>query len=198
MLGEEGQVCNQYEYNAFGEFTRREETVPNRFGFAGEQFDAATDLYYLRARFYNPVIGRFLQEDTYYGDGLNLYTYCHNNPVGYVDPSGHAEICPEKRAAVDELMKKGISEEEALAEYQKYRDLPENKGLSAEEVSKIIVGKKLGLIPGKEGVVTGGSSAILGKNIFNEMGLDPNSPRTGYQAQHIIPKELRDHPVIKK
>ena len=45
--------------------------------------------YYLRARFYNPVIGRFTQEDTYYGDGLNLYQYCQANPVGYVDPSGH-------------------------------------------------------------------------------------------------------------
>ena len=48
-----------------------------------------TQQYYLRARFYNPVIGRFTQEDTYYGDGLNLYQYCQANPVGYVDPSGH-------------------------------------------------------------------------------------------------------------
>jgi len=30
-----------------------------------------------------------LNEDTYYGDGLNLYAYCHNNPVNFVDPSGH-------------------------------------------------------------------------------------------------------------
>ena len=59
-----------------------------------EMRDAVTGQYYLRARFYNPVIARFLSEDTYYGDGLNLYAYCHNNPVGYVDPSGH--ICEEK------------------------------------------------------------------------------------------------------
>ena len=51
--------------------------------------DPVTQQYYLRARFYNPVIGRFTQEDTYYGDGLNLYQYCQANPVGYVDPSGH-------------------------------------------------------------------------------------------------------------
>lgn len=45
--------------------------------------------YYLRDRYYNPVVGRFLQEDTYRGDGLNLYAYCANNPVVYYDPSGH-------------------------------------------------------------------------------------------------------------
>ena len=66
-----------------------------------EMRDAVTGQYYLRARFYNPVIARFLREGTYYGDGLNLYAYCHNNPVGYVDPSGH--ICEEK---YQELKKK--------------------------------------------------------------------------------------------
>ncbi len=43
-------------------------------------------------------MGRFLQEDTYRGDGLNLYAYCANNPVGYFDPSGYKKqntICTE-------------------------------------------------------------------------------------------------------
>ncbi|WP_206106284.1 RHS repeat-associated core domain-containing protein [Paenibacillus dendritiformis] len=44
--------------------------------------------YYLRARFYNPVIARFTQEDEYRGDSLNLYAYVGNNPIKYVDPSG--------------------------------------------------------------------------------------------------------------
>ena len=76
-----GTVLNHYAYDAFGNRTVEEETVENRFGFAGEMMDAVTGQYYLRARFYNPVIARFLSEDTYYGDGLNLYAYCHNNPV---------------------------------------------------------------------------------------------------------------------
>ena len=96
-----GTVLNHYAYDAFGNRTVEEETVENRFGFAGEMLDAVTGQYYLRARFYNPVIARFLSEDTYYGDGLNLYAYCHNNPVGYVDPSGH--ICEKK---YQELKKK--------------------------------------------------------------------------------------------
>ena len=45
--------------------------------------------YYLRARYYNPVLGRFMQEDVYQGDGLNRYAYCRNNSVVNYDPSGY-------------------------------------------------------------------------------------------------------------
>ena len=80
---------NHYEYDAFGNTVSCEEQVHNRFRYTGEQYDPLTGQYYLRARYYNPVIARFTQEDTYYGDGLNLYTYCQNNPILYHDPTGH-------------------------------------------------------------------------------------------------------------
>jgi RHS repeat-associated protein len=52
-------------------------------------FDFETGLYYYRARYYNPYIGRFLQTDPVgYSAGMNLYRYCVNNPLSYVDPSG--------------------------------------------------------------------------------------------------------------
>ena len=89
---EAGEILNHYEYDAWGNLTTCEEKVHNRFKFNGQQLDPVTQQYYLRARYYNPVIGRFTQEDTYRGDGLNLYAYCANNPVYYVDPSGHL-IC---------------------------------------------------------------------------------------------------------
>ncbi|URM44118.1 T7SS effector LXG polymorphic toxin [Bacillus velezensis] len=54
------------------------------------------------------------------------------------------------------------------------------------------------LIPGTPGKVTGGSSTKLGKNMFEQMGLPRSTKRTPYQAQHIIPKEFRNHPVLKK
>ena len=83
------QVLNHYEYDAFGNTVSCKEQVENCFRYMGEQYDPLTGQYYLRARYYNPVIARFTQEDTYYGDGLNLYTYCQNNPVLYHDPTGH-------------------------------------------------------------------------------------------------------------
>ena len=87
----QSRVLNHYEYDAFGNTIRCEEQVHNRFRYTGEQYDPLTGQYYLRARYYNPVSARFTQEDTYYGDRLNLYAYCKNNPVVYYDPSGYKD-----------------------------------------------------------------------------------------------------------
>ena len=87
----QSRVLNHYEYDAFGNTIRCEEQVHNRFRYTGEQYDPLTGQYYLRARYYNPVSARFTQEDTYYGDGLNLYAYCKNNPVVYYDPRGYKD-----------------------------------------------------------------------------------------------------------
>jgi len=109
-----GQVLNSYQYDAFGNTTNYAEKVANRFMYAGEQFDKITGQYYLRARYYNPVAGRFTQEDTYRGDGLNLYTYVANNPLKYVDPSGHYYIVIQKdgsyKVVVESVLSAAISE----------------------------------------------------------------------------------------
>jgi RHS repeat-associated protein len=61
----------------------------NPYMFTGRRFDFETGLYYYRARYYNPYIGRFLQTDPIgYDAGINWYLYCHNNPLSYTDPSG--------------------------------------------------------------------------------------------------------------
>ena len=71
-----GNIKNDYWYDAFGNVIDSNQEVHNRIAYTGQQFDSITQKYYLRARFYNPVLGRFTQEDVYRGDGLNLYTYC--------------------------------------------------------------------------------------------------------------------------
>lgn len=89
-------VENCYQYDAFGNLTEKKEGIENRILYTGQQYDQETGQYYLRARYYNPVVGRFLQEDTYRGDGLNLYAYCANNPIVYYDPSGHGCESPQQ------------------------------------------------------------------------------------------------------
>jgi len=95
-----------------------------------------TGQYYLRARYYNPVIGRFLQEDTYYGDGLNLYAYCRNNPVRYYDPSGH-DACP--KALLVQIEGQGIPVVEIAQKIQDIQALVD-KGFNIEEAYKKVTG----------------------------------------------------------
>ena len=66
----------------------------NPFRYRGYYYDTETGLYFLQTRYYDPEVGRFLNRDSVeYADpetinGLNLYAYCLNNPVEYVDPTG--------------------------------------------------------------------------------------------------------------
>ncbi|MDE6420827.1 MAG: hypothetical protein K2K87_09910 [Lachnospiraceae bacterium] len=91
ITGGNGEIQNSYLYDAFGAEAEVYEQFSNRIRYTGQQYDEFTEQYYLRARYYNPVLGRFMQEDVYQGDGLNLYAYCGNNPVVYCDLSGYAE-----------------------------------------------------------------------------------------------------------
>ncbi|HEV8427371.1 MAG TPA: RHS repeat-associated core domain-containing protein [Pyrinomonadaceae bacterium] len=92
-----GAVTDTYTYDAFGNLTARVGTTPNDYLFAGEQFDPDLNLYYLRARYLNQSTGRFVSADTFEGfnedpQSLHKYTYAHNDPVNFADPSGNFEF----------------------------------------------------------------------------------------------------------
>ena len=94
LTNSSGNVIIAYTYDAFGNMTTSTANDTNPFRYCGEYFDVETETYYLRARYYSPATGRFTQRDSfggYYNDplSLNRYTFCHNNPLKYIDPSGH-------------------------------------------------------------------------------------------------------------
>jgi len=108
-----GDVIHTYRYDAFGNQLNGDDVNTNPFRFAGEYFNWETVFIYLRARFYNPLLGRFISEDPHWTirnmqlsddprrtnehlsrytmaplQAGNLYVYVMHNPIKFADPSG--------------------------------------------------------------------------------------------------------------
>jgi RHS repeat-associated protein len=82
-----GAIVNKYSYSPFGESAS---VSSSGFGYTGQRYDSETGLYYYKARYYSPKLGRFLQCDPigYEGGDLNLYAYVRNAPLNFRDPLG--------------------------------------------------------------------------------------------------------------
>lgn len=95
LLDEDGKISKVYEYDSFGNEVDPDKKDDNPFRYCGEYYDKEIEEIYLRARYYQPAVGRFITRDTYTGESddplsLHLYTYCENDGVNHIDPSGHA------------------------------------------------------------------------------------------------------------
>jgi RHS repeat-associated protein len=102
-----GVVTDEYEYDAYGNSFTKQGTTPNNYLYRGEQYDSDLGLYYLRARYYNPMTGRFVSRDPEDGIDtdpatLHKYDYAGGDPVNAIDPTGRATMplpVPQPRGA---------------------------------------------------------------------------------------------------
>jgi RHS repeat-associated protein len=92
LTDDDGKVSASYRTDAFGKVLEQKGTIPNPFIFTGREFDQEIGLYYYRARYYDPALGRFLSQDPEWGPAkLNPYIYALNAPTRYRDPLGLTE-----------------------------------------------------------------------------------------------------------
>ena len=96
-------MVKSYTYDAFGVEQNPSDSDTNPFRYCGEYYDSEIEQIYLRARYYDPAIGRFTQSDPA-RDGSNWYVYCWNNPILFIDPLGKKIELPEYDANGDERL----------------------------------------------------------------------------------------------
>jgi len=86
-------VDNTYVYDSYGNTMQSSGSLPNHSGYTAREFDTETGLLYNRLRYYDPNLGRFVNEDpSGLGGSMNFYAYVNNSPISNVDPLGLA-IC---------------------------------------------------------------------------------------------------------
>lgn len=102
MIDLSGTEVASYVYDAWGNIkdTKGEPTIReiNPIRYRSYVYDTETGLYYLQSRYYDPLTGRFLNADIYCDTGTgtplstNMFAYCENNPVNYLDPNGYVAL----------------------------------------------------------------------------------------------------------
>ena len=129
IVDENGNITHKYQYDEFGKVTMKKEADYNPFQYVGKYGVMALNnhLYYMRARHYDPTIGRFLSEDPIWS--TNLYPYADNNPVMGIDPEG--------LTTVDDAVNNYIALENNLSRI--YGKNTEQYNLAMESVNKKFV-----------------------------------------------------------
>ena len=94
-----GKAVQEHSYGPFGETFDSSGTSQNTMKYTGREQDDETGLYYYRARYYDPELGRFISEDPIgFKGGINFYAYVGNNPLNYRDPTGHYALADDAAA----------------------------------------------------------------------------------------------------
>lgn len=114
VTDQDGRVAASYQYDPFGNVLRRDGAFDCPLLFGAHRYEPLFDLYYMRARFYDPAAGRFLSRDHVRGDiedslSTNPYLYVRNSPRDFIDPLGLFSIS----SALAEIFSWGDAKETA-------------------------------------------------------------------------------------
>ena len=142
MTDASGNIVESYKYDAWGRTTSygssggelNSSAIGNRYCWQGREYSFRTGFYYFRARWADPVTGRWLSNDPIgISGGLNQYVFCGNNPVSFTDPFGLCE-----RRAVDDLIDLHEGGQFFLEDADKARDRYMNDLLKRIDYSSMI------------------------------------------------------------
>ena len=178
-----GQRLNHLQYDSFGNLLAQSApTIATRYGFTGRELDTSLGLYYYRARYYSPELGRFLQQDpiAFAGQDENLYRYVFNQPTVHTDPSG--KIVPI-------LLGIWAVAEVALAVYDAYDTASTIADPCASAGEKVLAG---GLWAAGAMLPGGGYSQIDNVARAAAKGMTPRAAAKGMTPDQRALKELVD------
>jgi len=198
-----GRIITHEEYHPFGttsyQATNSSITAAyKRYRYTGQERDDETGLNYHNARYYIPWLGRWLNPDPIgIGDGVNVYSYCRNNPVAYHDPEGTQTALNKNNYSTDSIAAR------VLREMPKFQIQQNPNSLKLPERSKFLgkagqdfgfgnadapnAAKNNGMLPGEP----------YGKKFFyNPNAMDGSSTKGHYFYQNPVPREVTTRQVI--
>ena len=168
-------VIQKYQYSPYGSILYQENDYDTPFKFSGF-FGVQTDrngLVHMRARHYNPLIRRFINQDPIgFAGGLNWYAYVNGNPISYVDPSGLAKILGSSSGQYEITTSSGTVYKNSSDSSQLSRDLQSIRD-SGEKIDNITFrghgGRDPNMITFGGGFITSSSTGIIDES-GNDIG----------------------------
>ncbi len=183
LLDSVGTVVQQYEYTPYGEALGGSGSVVNPYRYKGREWDAEARLYYMRARYYDPMLGRFISEDPIgFAGGINPTAFVDGDPVNHADPSGLWPCTPAQ-------LRSGFTQIGEGAAAACYWPLPGQTVTARRNYNEDIVSQSYFLLHRSWSLDVRGNGDV-GENGFKTMG-SPGSLDKGDAPRSMISVDVR-------